>query len=99
MPMTNPAIMVIDDDPEVLNAVERDLRKQFGRLYRVIKAASGASALEVIAELQRRGEGVALFLVDQRMPQMTGLQLLEAAREIYPDAKRVLLTAYADTQV
>ena len=97
--MTNPAILVIDDDSEVLNAVERDLRKEYGRLYRIIKATSGASALETISELQRRGEDVALFLTDQRMPQMTGLQLLEAAREIYPDAKRVLLTAYADTQV
>lgn len=97
--MTQPAILVIDDDPGVLNAVERDLRKQFGRLYRILKAPSGASALEVVSELQRRGEGVALFLTDQRMPQMSGLQFLEAAREIYPDAKRVLLTAYADTEV
>src|SRR5512143_3177079 len=99
MIMTNPAIIVIDDDPQVLNAVERDLRKKFGRLYRILKAPSGASALEVVSELQRRGEGVALFLVDQRMPQMSGLQFLEAAREICPEAKRVLLTAYADTEV
>jgi len=91
--------MVIDDDTEVLNAVERDLREKFGRDYRIVKAASGASALEAVHELQRRDEVVALFLTDQRMPQMTGLQLLETAREIYPDAKRVLLTAYADTEV
>ena len=97
--MTNPTIMVVDDDAVVLNAVERDLRKKFGRDYRIVKAASGASALEVAQELQRRNEVVALFLTDQRMPQMTGVQLLEAARNLYPEAKRVLLTAYADTEV
>ncbi len=97
--MTNPTILVIDDDANVLNAVERDLRKKFGREYRLIKAASGASALETILELQKRNEAVALFLTDQRMPLMTGLQFLEQAREIYPEAKRVLLTAYADTDV
>jgi thioredoxin reductase (NADPH) len=97
--MINPTILVIDDDANVLNAVERDLRKKFGREYRLIKAASGASALETILELQKRNEAVALFLTDQRMPLMTGLQFLEQAREIYPEAKRVLLTAYADTDV
>lgn len=97
--MANPTILMIDDDAGVLNAVERDLRKKFGREYRLIKAASGASALETILELQKRNEAVALFLTDQRMPQMTGLQFLEQAREIYPEAKRVLLTAYADTDV
>jgi len=97
--MTNPTILVIDDDANVLNAVERDMRKKFGREYHLIKAASGASALETILELQKRNEAVALFLTDQRMPLMTGLQFLEQAREIYPEAKRVLLTAYADTDV
>ncbi len=97
--MSNPVIMTIDDDAAVLNAVERDLRKKFGREYRVIKASSGAAALDALRQLQSRNEAVALFLSDQRMPQMTGLEFLEAAREIYPEAKRVLLTAYADTEV
>ena len=97
--MANPVILAIDDDAAVLNAVERDLRSRFGREYRVIKANSGASALDLIGQLQTRNEAIALFLTDQRMPQMTGIQFLEKAREIYPDAKRVLLTAYADTEV
>jgi thioredoxin reductase (NADPH) len=97
--MTNPVIMAIDDDGAVLNAVERDIRSKFGRDYRVVKANSGATALDFIKQLQARNEVVALFLTDQRMPQMTGIQFLEKAREIYPEAKRVLLTAYADTEV
>lgn len=97
--MANPVIMTIDDDTAVLNAIERDLRKKFGRGYRVVKANSGAAGLETLRQLQARNESVALFLTDQRMPQMTGLQFLEAAREIYPEAKRILLTAYADTEV
>jgi thioredoxin reductase (NADPH) len=91
--------MVIDDDLAVLNAVERDLRAKFGREHRVVKANSGEAALRVARQLQQRNEAVALFLSDQRMPQMTGLQFLEQAREIFPDAKKVLLTAYADTEV
>ena len=97
--MANPVILVIDDDPAVLNAIERDLRSKFGRDYRVVKANSGTAAIDVIKQLQKRNEIVALFLTDQRMPQMTGLQFLERAREIFPEAKRVLLTAYADTDV
>lgn len=97
--MTNPAIMVVDDDASVLNAVERDLRKKFGREYRVVKANSGAAGLDALRQLLARNEAVALFLSDQRMPQMNGLQFLDAAREIFPEAKRVLLTAYADTEV
>ncbi len=97
--MTNPVILAIDDDEAVLNAVERDLRSKFGRDYRVVKANSGASALDFIKQLQARDEIVALFLTDQRMLQMMGIQFLEKAREIYPEAKRVLLTAYADTEV
>ncbi len=97
--MANPVIMVIDDDVSVLNAVERDLRTRFGKEYRLIKADSGAAALDFLKLLQQRNEIVALFLSDQRMPHMTGLQFLERAREIFPDAKRVLLTAYADTEV
>ncbi len=91
--------MAIDDDGAVLNAVERDLRKKFGRDYRVVKANSGAAALDALRQLQSRNEAVALFLSDQRMPQMTGLEFLEAALEFFPEAKRVLLTAYADTEV
>ncbi len=97
--MSHPVIMVVDDDLSVLNAIERDVRAKFGQEYRVVKAASGATAIELLHKLQQRNETAALLLTDQRMPQMTGLQVLEQAREIFPDAKRVLLTAYADTEV
>ncbi len=97
--MTHPVIMVVDDDSAVLNAVERDVRARFGKDYRVVKAASGASALELLKKLQQRNETAALLLTDQRMPEMTGLEFLEQARELFPEAKRVLLTAYADTEV
>lgn len=97
--MALPVIMVIDDDQAVLNAVERDLRAKFGRKHRVVKANSGEAGLEVARQLLQRNEIVALFLTDQRMPQMTGLQFLERALEIFPEAKKVLLTAYADTEV
>ena len=97
--MAHPVIMVVDDDPSVLNAIERDVRAKFGQEYRVVKAASGATALELLHKLQQRNESAALLLTDQRMPQMTGLQFLERARELFPEAKRVLLTAYADTEV
>ncbi|HET7089453.1 MAG TPA: FAD-dependent oxidoreductase [Anaerolineae bacterium] len=96
--MAKPVIFTIDDEPAVLNAVERDLRKQYGRDYRILKADSGITALSTLEQLQRRNETVALFLVDQRMPQMAGVQFLEQARVLYPDAKRALLTAYADTE-
>lgn len=96
--MPNPVIMLVDDDQSVLDAVERDVRLQFGQDYRILKATSGAAALELLKKLQQRNEVAALFLTDQRMPQMTGLEFLEQAREIFPDAKRVLLTAYADTE-
>src|SRR4051812_8712321 len=91
-----PVIMSIDDDPEVLRAVERDLRREYGRDYRVMAIDSGQQALETLKQLKLRNQPVALFLVDQRMPKMTGVEFLEQAMEIYPDAKRVLLTAYAD---
>jgi thioredoxin reductase (NADPH) len=97
--MTAPVIMVIDDDQAVLNAVERDIRAKFGREYRVVKANSGESALDAARQLLRRNEIVALFLSDQRMPKMTGIQFLEEARAIFPEARKVLLTAYADTEV
>jgi thioredoxin reductase (NADPH) len=95
--VTKPVILTVDDDREVLAAVERDLRRQYRARYRVVSAASGAEALGAVRELKRRGTPVALFLVDQRMPMMSGTQLLGELRKLYPDAKRVLLTAYADT--
>jgi thioredoxin reductase (NADPH) len=95
--MAKPVIWTVDDDPDVLRAVERDLRRQYGDRYRVISADSGASALEAVKQLKLRNDPVALFLVDQRMPRMSGVEFLEQAIEFYPDAKRALLTAYADT--
>src|SRR5512142_1567184 len=97
--MALPAIIVVDDEQVVLNAVERDLRAKYGRDYRIAKANSGAAALDFLTKLLQRNEIAALFLSDQRMPEMTGLQFLEEARKLFPEAKRVLLTAYADTQV
>lgn len=95
--MSKPVIWTVDDDPDVLRAVERDLRRQYGDRYKVISADSGASALEGVKQLKLRNDPVALFLVDQRMPRMSGVEFLEKAIEFYPDAKRALLTAYADT--
>ena len=97
MSMTKPVIFTVDDDPDVLRAVERDLRQQYGDRYRIIPADSGASALEAVKQLKLRNESAALFLVDQRMPRMSGVEFLEKAIEFYPDAKRAMLTAYADT--
>jgi thioredoxin reductase (NADPH) len=96
--MSKPIILALDDDPHVLRAVERDLRAEYGAEYRVARADSGNAALELLADWKRRGQVPALFLVDQRMPNMTGLEFLERANSIYPDARRVLLTAYADTE-
>jgi thioredoxin reductase (NADPH) len=95
--MAKPVIWTVDDDPDVLRAVERDLRRHYGDRYKVISADSGISALEAVKQLKLRDEPVALFLVDQRMPRMSGVEFLEKAIEFYPDAKRALLTAYADT--
>jgi thioredoxin reductase (NADPH) len=92
-----PAIVAVDDEPAVLAAVARDLRKRFGEEYRIVRAPSGAEALETLSELRRRGEQVALLIADQRMPGMEGTEYLTKARTIFPEAKRVLLTAYADT--
>ena len=97
--MDKPVILTIDDDPQVLRAVERDLRGRFGSDYRVVAADGGASALDAARRLKLRGTPVALFLADQRMPGMTGIEFLEAVQDVHPDAKRVLLTAYADTEV
>jgi thioredoxin reductase (NADPH) len=97
-PTRRPAILVVDDEPAVLAAVARDLRRGFGERYRVLRAASGAEGLELLSEIRRRGEQVALLVADQRMPAMAGTDYLVAARRIVPEAKRVLLTAYADTE-
>ena len=94
---TKPVILTLDDDPEVLRAVERDLRKEFGKDYRIIRASGGAEALNALQQLKLRNDNVALFVVDQRMPEMTGVEFLSQAIHIFPDAKKILLTAYADT--
>ena len=91
-------ILAVDDEPSVLAAVARDLRRGFGEHYRILRAGSGAEALELLTEMRRRGESLAMIVADQRMPGMEGTDLLVKARQIYPEAKRVLLTAYADTQ-
>ena len=93
-----PAILAVDDEPAVLAAVARDLRRGFGDRYRILRAGSGAEALDVLAEVRRRGDQVALLIADQRMPGMAGTDYLVDARTLVPDAKRVLLTAYADTE-
>lgn len=95
--MARPVILTIDDDPDVLRAIERDLRQHYSQIYRVMRAESGAGALDVLRRLQQRNDPVALLLVDYRMPRMDGIETLIQAMRIYPDAKRVLLTAYADT--
>jgi thioredoxin reductase (NADPH) len=96
--MTKPAIITVDDDPEVLRAIERDLRRHYGEHYRVMRADSGATALAALEGLKKRGSAVALLLADQRMPEMTGVDFLGQSIALYSDAKRVLLTAYADTE-
>ena len=95
--MAKPVILAVDDDHEVLRAVERDLRQRYRDRYRILSAASGRQALETARELKRRAAPVALFVVDQRMPDMSGTELLVELRTLLPDAKRTLLTAYADT--
>jgi len=95
---SKPILLTVDDDPEVLRAVERDVRRKYGKDYRVLRADAGATALDALRQVGERGEPVALFLVDQRMPRMSGVEFLEQARALFPDAKRVLLTAYADTE-
>jgi thioredoxin reductase (NADPH) len=96
--MIKPAILTVDDDREVLSAIERDLRQKYRQDYRILRASSGREALEAVGELHRRGGVVALFLADQRMPHMSGTEFLAEAASVFPDAKKVLLTAYADTQ-
>jgi thioredoxin reductase (NADPH) len=97
--MARPILLAVDDDVSVLEAVVQDLRRQYGATYRVMRAASGQAALDTLAQLKTRQEPVALLMSDQRMPGMTGVEFLERAVETYPEARRVLLTAYADTEV
>ncbi|MBE9061340.1 FAD-dependent oxidoreductase [cf. Phormidesmis sp. LEGE 11477] len=92
-----PVILTVDDDPAVLQSISRDLRKQYGDRFRIVRADSGKAALETTEKLKLRGDTVALFLADQRMPGMSGVEFLEQGSEIFPAAKRALLTAYADT--
>ena len=95
--MAKPVIMTIDDEPHVLNAIARDLQAQYQKDFQVVKARSGAEALETVREFKRRDTPLALLLVDQRMPAMSGIEFLAEAIKLYPESKRVLLTAYADT--
>jgi thioredoxin reductase (NADPH) len=95
--MAKPVMLTVDDDPEVLQAIARDLRHEYGDRFRVLRAESGAIALETLQQIKLRNQTVAMFLVDQRMPQMSGVEFLLQALEMFPDAKRALLTAYADT--
>lgn len=95
--LSRPALFSVDDDPEVLQAIKRDLKQLYGRNYRIISVDSGKKALELLQKFKLRNQPIALFLVDQRMPHMTGVEFLQKAMTIFPRAKRVLLTAYADT--
>ena len=96
--MAKPVILTVDDEPQVLNAVNRDLRQHYRGDYRLMKANSGVEALDTVQKLKQRNDPVALFLVDQRMPHMSGTEFLAEARKLYPEARKVLLTAYADTE-
>jgi thioredoxin reductase (NADPH) len=93
-----PVLLTVDDDPQVVRAIERDLRQQYGKRFRILKAESGQEALKLVKKLRLRNEILALLLADQRMPQMSGVSLLEEVMNIFPEARRVLLTAYADTE-
>jgi thioredoxin reductase (NADPH) len=94
---TRPSIVTVDDDAGVSRAVARDLRRRYGDTYRIVRAESGADALDVLRELKLRGDTVAVLLADYRMPEMSGLRFLESAMDLFPVARRILLTAYADT--
>ncbi len=96
--MAKPVILSVDDDAEVLGAIERDLRQHFRSDYRILKASSGREALDAARQLKQRGTPIALFLVDERMPEMTGTALLREVRKLHPEARKVLLTAYADSE-
>ncbi len=92
-----PAILTVDDDPGVSRAVARDLRRKYGERHRIVRAESGDAALDALRQMKLRGEQVAVLLADYRMPEMNGIEFLEQAMDIYPGARRALLTAYADT--
>ncbi|HKS74565.1 MAG TPA: FAD-dependent oxidoreductase [Terriglobales bacterium] len=95
--MAKPVLLTVDDDPDVLRAIERDLRHHYADRFRIMRSPSGKAALETLRQLKVRNEAVALLLADQRMPQMDGVDFLDEAMDLFPDAKRALLTAYADT--
>jgi len=92
-----PVILTVDDDPGVSRAVARDLRRKYGERHRIVRAESGDAALDALRQIKLRGEQVAVLLADYRMPEMNGIEFLEQAMDIYPSARRALLTAYADT--
>src|SRR5579862_1662261 len=94
---TRTAIVTVDDDPGVSRAVARDLRRKYGQEHRIVRAESGEAALEALREMRLRGDQVAVILADYRMPNMNGIEFLERAMDLYPGARRALLTAYADT--
>ena len=96
--MAKPAIIAIDDDPEVLRTMTSDLQQKYGSAFRILPSASSTETLATLSELKKRQHYVALFLVDQRMPEMTGVEFLEAAQKMFPQAKRALITAYADSE-
>jgi thioredoxin reductase (NADPH) len=95
--MAKPILLTVDDDADVLRGIERDLRAHYGAQYRVLASDSPGAALDLLNQLKLRSDNVALLLADQRMPKMDGVQFLQQAREVFPEAKRALLTAYADT--
>ena len=95
--MGHPAILTVDDDPSVSRAIARDLRRRYGEEYRILRASSAAEALDALREIKLRGGRVAVLLADYRMPQMNGIEFLEQAMDLFPNARRALLTAYADT--
>jgi thioredoxin reductase (NADPH) len=95
--MEKPFILAVDDDPIVAGAVARDLQVAYGEHYQIVRTVSGQAALESAQQLRLQNRSIALFIADQRMPQMSGLEFLEQAVQLFPEAKRVLLTAYADT--
>ncbi|HLN69515.1 MAG TPA: FAD-dependent oxidoreductase [Streptosporangiaceae bacterium] len=94
---SRPAILTVDDDPGVSRAVARDLRRQYGARYRIVRAESASAGLDALRQMKLRGDVVAVILADYRMPELNGIEFLEQAMDIYPGARRVLLTAYADT--
>lgn len=95
--MKKPIIFALDDDEQVLRAVTRDLKSEYRKTYRIMSTVSANDALDALIDLKKKNEVIALFLVDQRMPEMLGVQFLAEAKKYFPDAKKVLLTAYSDT--